>query len=386
MVAQIKFSEMTEANIMRHPVYLGLRPDKKASDVTLELPQVEAVEVPGNKTSPEKDNNKTSTKGSKKASAASKPAVKADISSTGVVPKLSVADAKSLSDKVEFTNLDKLFWPKEKITKGDVISYYNAIADHILPYIIDRPQSLRRTPDGIKSQGFFQKNVAGMVPKWIKTRKIKSDSKDEPIEYLLCQDKDTLLFLANWGCIELNPWSSRVGSLNNPDYIIFDLDPKDAPLENIIKTAHKVKEVLDSLKVPAYIKTSGGNGLHVFIPILPKYTYEETRNFSHLVSQMVHRDLPDITSLERMPDKRKGMVYLDFLQNGKGKTMASIYSLRPREGAGISTPLEWDEINESFDLKNYNFHTVPKRLKEKGDLWKNFYNDAIDLKKLLARL
>ena len=188
------------------------------------------------------------------------------------------------------------------------------------------------------------------------------------------------------GCIELNPWSSRVGSLNNPDYIIFDLDPKDAPMKNIILTAQKVKEILDKLKVPSFIKTSGGNGLHVFIPIQKKYSYEQTKTFSHLVSQMVNRELPDITSLERMPVKRKGKVYLDFLQNGKGKTMASIYSLRPREGAGVSTPLEWSEINDALNLKDYNYFTIFKRLEEKGDLWKDIFENPIDLKQVLANL
>ena len=351
LVVQIKFSEFTETGSMRHPVYLGLRDDKKATEVTIEQPKIEAEEIKNSKTKPITKTSKTVTK-------------------TG-------------SAKVEFTNLDKLFWPDLKITKGDVIDYYDAVAEYILPYLKDRPQSLRRTPDGIKSEGFFQKDVAGKVPKWIKTRKIKSDSKEESIEYLLCQDKDTLLFLANWGCIELNPWSSRVGSLNNPDYIIFDLDPKDAPMKNVIATALKVKEILDQLKVPAYIKTSGGNGLHVFIPVQPKYTYDQTRNFSHLVSQMVHRDLPKITSLERMPAKRKGKVYLDFLQNGKGKTMASIYSLRPREGATISVPLEWSEVNGRLNLKKFNLKTIMKRLEEKGDLWKDFFSHAIDLKEIL---
>ncbi|MDR6968359.1 bifunctional non-homologous end joining protein LigD [Flavobacterium arsenatis] len=351
LVAQIKFSEFTETGSMRHPVYLGLRDDKKASEVTIEEPKIEAETIANKSKSGSKPSKKSTTKKG--------------------------------SDKVEFTNLDKLFWPDLKITKGDVINYYDAVADYIMPYLKDRPQSLRRTPDGIKSEGFFQKDVAGKVPKWIKTRKIKSDSKEESIEYLLCQDKDTLLFMANWGCIELNPWSSRVGSLNNPDYIIFDIDPKDAPMKNVIATALKVKEILDQLKVPAYIKTSGGNGLHVFIPVKPKYTYNQTRNFSHLVSQMVHRDLPKITSLERMPAKRKGKVYLDFLQNGKGKTMASIYSLRPREGATISVPLDWDEVNNKLDLKKFNLKTITKRLEEKGDLWKDFFSDAVDLKEVL---
>ncbi len=342
LVAQIRFSEFTETGSMRHPVFLGLRSDKKPKDVIAETPQVVTDSISETKT-----------------------------------PK------KATTNKVEITNPDKVYFPKEKITKGDVIAYYDSISEYILPYLKDRPQSLRRNPDGITKDGFFQKNVAGMVPKWVKTRKIKSSSKEESIEYLLCQDKETLLYMANLGCIELNPWSSRVGSLNNPDYIIFDIDPKGAPMKNTVATALKVKEVLDSLNVPAFIKTSGGNGLHVFIPVLPKYTYDQTRNFSHIVSQMVHRDLPEITSLERMPSKRKGKVYLDFLQNGKGKTMASIYSLRPREGAGVSTPLEWKEVNNKLDLKKFNIKTLPKRLKNKGDLWKDFFSQSIDLRKIL---
>lgn len=361
LVANVKFSEFTETNAMRHPVYLGLRTDKKASDVRLELPTIETGNM-------ERESS-SSKSGSQKRSVSKAPRVQ----------KRSVS-------KIQFTNLDKIFWPKQKITKGDVIAYYDSISDYILPFLKDRPQSLRRTPDGIKSDGFFQKNVADTAPNWAKTRKIKADSKSESITWLLCNDKETLLYMANIGCIEINPWSSRVGSLNNPDYIIFDLDPKGAPLKNIVKTAQTLKKILDDLGVPAYIKTSGGNGLHVFIPVQPKYSYEQTREFSHLISQMVHRELPEITSLERLPSKRKGKVYLDFLQNGKGKTMASIYSLRPRENAGVSTPLEWSEINDRLDLQAFNIFTIGKRLEEKGDLWAKFFTDAIDLKKVLQNL
>jgi bifunctional non-homologous end joining protein LigD len=349
LLAQIKFSEWTETDSMRHPVFLGLREDKPVKKVTMEKPTVDTEKM---------DQHETKSKTTKKTT----------------------------KSKVEFTNRDKVFWPKEQITKGDVIDYYDKIAEYILPYLKDRPQSLRRTPDGIKSEGFFQKNVAGMVPKWVKTKVIQSSEDSEPIEWLLCQDKDTLLYLANIGCIEMNPWSSRVKTLNHPDYIIFDLDPNKADMKKLVKTALKVKEILDKLKIKGYIKTSGGKGIHVFIPVLPKYSYEQTRDFSLLVSQMVNRELPDITSLERMPKNRVGKVYLDFLQNGKGKTMASIYSVRPREGAGVSTPLEWSEIDDKLDLQKFNIKTLPDRLNKKGDLWKDFFNDAIDLKKTLANL
>lgn len=355
LVAQLKFSEWTETGSMRHPVFLGLREDKKAKDVVRETP--DSSVIPGKEAT-------------KKATTARKASAK----------------TKKKTSKVEFSNLDKIFWPEEKIAKGDVIAYYKDVSDYILPYLKDRPQSLRRTPNGIKDNGFFQKNVEGMVPDWVETEKVHSESTDEDITFLLCQDEDTLLYMANLGCIEMNPWSSRVGSLGHPDYIIFDLDPQGVETKKIVQVLLKIKEILDILKVPAYVKTSGGKGIHVFIPVKPKYTYEQTKSFSHIVSQMVLRAMPEIVSLERLPGKRKNKVYLDFLQNGKGKTMASVYSLRPREGATVSTPLDWDEIDETLDLKAYNIKTVPKRLKEKGDLWNGIFDDAVDLKEILKHL
>lgn len=347
LVAQIKFTEWTEGGSMRHPVFVALRTDKKAKEVIREKP----------------------LKNTKNAEQHNDAGMK---------------DFKS--DKVEVTNPDKIFWPKEGYTKGDVIAYYNVMAEYVLKYIKDRPQSLRRNPDGIKNEGFFQKDMAGKVPKWVKTRKLKSSSDGESIEYLICNDKETLIYMANLGCIEINPWSSRIGSINNPDYIIFDLDPNKASLQNLITTAKKVKEVLDKLNIKGYLKTSGGKGLHIFIPVKPNYTYELTREFSHLISQAVQKELPDITSLERMPKKRIGKVYLDFLQNGKGKTMSCAYSLRPREGATCSAPLEWSELDKDFDIKNYNIKTLPERVKQKGDLWDDFFSNAIDLKKVITSL
>ncbi len=346
LVAQIKFMEWTENRSMRHPVFLGLKTDKDAKKVLLE--------------------NKSDMK---------------------EVMHL-VADNENYltTSKVVFTNLDKVFWPKLKITKGDVVSYYNRISNLILPFIIDRPQSLRRNPDGIKSDGFFQKNVAGLTPDWVATHKIKSKSTEESIEYLLCQDKDTLLFLANWGSIELNPWISRVASINNPDYMVFDLDPVDTSIDVLVTTALKVKELLDKMHLKSYVKTSGGKGLHIYIPVKNDYSYKQTQNICHILSLMVNRELPDITSLERSPSKRKGKIYLDYLQNAKGKTMASVYSIRPRENAGVSTPLEWSEVTNELDLSLFNLKTIDKRLFEKGDLWANFFDNKNDLKEAIAKL
>jgi len=394
LVAQIKYSEWTETNSLRHPVFIALRTDKKPTDVTRE----KAMESPLTSEGGTSQTEKKPLKESKVKAEKEKDVPKGKVTEKRATAKKSLVRAKPASEamknkpgydksKVEVTHPEKIFWPEEGITKGDVIAYYDAMAGYVLPYIKDRPQSMRRTPDGIVKEGFFQKNVSGIAPDWAQTEKIHSDSTKEDIEYLICNDKETLIYMANLGCIEINPWSSRVGSLDNPDYIIFDLDPNKTTIKNLVTTAKKVKEILDSLSIKGYLKTSGGKGLHVFIPIKPKYTYEQSRDFSHIISQAVNAALPNITSLERMPKKREGKVYLDFLQNGKGKTMACAYSLRPREGATASTPLEWEELDDKkFDLKNYNIKTLPERVKEKGDLWADFFDNALDLEAVLNKL
>lgn len=391
LVAQIKYSEWTETNSLRHPVFIGLRTDKKPKDVKKEIAISTLTQSPP---TPKGGDNGGEKVKPGKPSAKAKEKTVAESKTTGVKAK---APAKKSSakagkrgwdtGKVEVTHPEKIFWPKEGYTKGDVINYYDEMAEWILPYIKDRPQSMRRTPNGIDKEGFFQKNVAGSAPDWAKTEKIHSDSTDDYIEYLICNDKETLIYMANLGCIEINPWSSRLGTLDNPDYIIFDLDPNETTMANLVTTAKKVKEILDSLSIKGYLKTSGGKGLHIFIPIKPKYTYEHSRDFSHIISQAVNTALPKITSLERMPKKRIGKVYLDFLQNGKGKTMSCAYSLRPRDGATASTPLEWEELDgKNFTVKNYNIKTLPERVKEKGDLWADFFDNAVDLKELFDKL
>jgi bifunctional non-homologous end joining protein LigD len=409
LVAQIKYTEWTETGSLRHPVFLALRTDKDPKDVrretakhltpegtTSDIKEVTPGSQVDRKVGPKKAKEPKAT-GKEKAETKPKKAVKEEKTKSKTTADKKAAPKKASTkkggkkgwdtDKVEVTNLDKIFWPEQGYTKGDVINYYDEMAEYVLHYVKDRPQSLRRTPNGIAGEGFFQKDMNGKAPSWAQTEKIHSESTDEDIEFLVCNDKETLIYMANLGCIEINPWSSRIGSLDNPDYIIFDLDPNETTMENLVTTAKKVKEILDTLGIKGYLKTSGGKGLHIFIPIKPKYTYEQSRDFSHIISQAVHNALPDITSLERMPKKRIGKVYMDFLQNGRGKTMSCAYSLRPREGATASTPLEWEELDDKkFTVKNYNIKTLPKRVKEKGDLWADFFDNAIDLKEILDKL
>lgn len=338
-ICEVKYSEWTEDGYLRHPVYLGLREDKKVHDIKKEEP-VKAKKIKQLK----------------------------------------------LPSEVQLTNLNKIYWPEDKYTKGDLIDYYRSISKYILPYLKDRPESLRRNPDGIKDKGFFQKDVQGKVPEWIETIEIFSESTGELIDFMVCNNEETLLYMANLGCIELNPWSSRIGTIDMPDYAVFDLDPLAVDFKAVVKVALEIKKILDEIKIKGFVKTSGSKGIHIYIPLGARYNYEQTQQFVHIIELIVKKRLPDLTSLERLPSERKGRVYLDYLQNGKGKTMASIYSARPKMGATVSTPLDWSEVNAKLNPGKFTIKTVPKRLEKEGDLWDGLLSSSINLKKVLTSL
>jgi bifunctional non-homologous end joining protein LigD len=323
---------------MRHPVFEGMRPDKKPSDVHEETAKPDGR--------PE-------------------------------------AHAKQLGD-LTFTHLDKIFWPEKHYTKGDLIAYYQAIAPVLLPYLKDRPQSMLRHPDGYKGNHFFQKDVTFHLPKGEKTVLVSSDIGD--VDYLVATSKQSILLTAQLGCIELNPWSSRVGSLDKPDWGVIDLDPEGVQFSTVIKVAKTVHEVCDELGVAAYPKTSGKTGIHVFIPMGGKYTYEQVKNFVHLLVIEVNKRQPKLTSLERMPAKRKHRVYLDYLQNNQGQTLAAPYSVRPTKDASVSTPLKWDEIKEGLKPSDFTIANMDKRIKKVGDLWKPVLGKGIDMQKIIAKM
>jgi bifunctional non-homologous end joining protein LigD len=341
-VCQIKFSEWTPDGRMRHPIYAGLREDKDPKEVTIEKPEIPSEQVTA------KDSQE--------------------------ITLLNHAVEKS-----HFTNEDKIFWPKEGYTKGDIIAYYEKMADTILPYLKDRPESLHRHPNGIDGKSFFQKDIKMKVPQYIETHEIWSKSNEADIQYLLCQNKETLLYLANLGCIELNPWNSRIEALDKPDYMIIDLDPGDNTFDELVEVAQVVHEVLEESCEESFVKTSGKTGLHVLVPLGAQYDYETIRNFSHLLVQIVHNRIPKLTSIERSPAKRKNKIYLDYLQNRRGQTIAAPYSLRPAPGATVSTPLEWKEVKKGLDPRKFTIKTIWKRLEKKGDLWKSLPRHKVDL-------
>ncbi|MHA4844212.1 non-homologous end-joining DNA ligase [Flavitalea antarctica] len=288
--------------------------------------------------------------------------------------------------ELKFTNLDKIYWPKEKITKRDVLNYYKSVATYMMPYLKDRPQSLNRHPNGIEGESFYQKNIAGKFPSWIKTHDYKNTSKEGQKKFFVCSDEASLLYLANLGCIEINPWHSRVTNPDNPDFCIIDLDPDTNRFEQVIEAAITVKGVLDSIKVPSYPKTSGSTGIHIYIPLGAKYDYEQSKMLAELVVTLVHREIPDFTSLERSPPKRKGKIYLDFLQNRSIQTIAAPYSIRPKPGATVSMPVTWDELQNGLSISDFTIYNAIDRIKDKGDIFKPVLGKGIVLEKVLANL
>jgi bifunctional non-homologous end joining protein LigD len=287
--------------------------------------------------------------------------------------------------EVKLTHLDKIYFPDENYTKADVINYYASVSKFILPYLKDRPESLRRHPNGIKDKGFFQKDVVN-VPEFVETVKLRTEDDSKDVNYLVCNNEAALTYMNNMGCIEINPWNSRVKSLRNPDYFVIDLDPGKNTCAELAETAKAVKDVLGRAGAEGYCKTSGSTGLHVYVPLGAKYDFEMTREFAKIIAYLVNEELPDITSIERSPKARKKKIYIDYLQNSIGQTLAAPYSVRPKPGAKVSTPLKWSEITADLDPGEFTIKTVPKRLAKTGDLFEGVLGKGIDLKRSLKSL
>jgi bifunctional non-homologous end joining protein LigD len=367
LVCEVTFQEWTAESLMRHPVFVGMRDDKRPLSVRREKPEPVAG-IPA-----DEDNLR-------------KPVPLA--SARKSVLLIGHRDDQQLSIDgriLRLTHLNKIYWPVEKYCKRDLVNYYREVAPFILPYLKDRPQSLNRHPDGIESAGFYQKNVENPPP-WIKTVKVHSDSGQKDINFLLCQDEAALVYLVNLGCIELNPWSSRVGMLERPDYLVIDLDPEDIAFDQVIEAALVVREILEQAEAVSVCKTSGKTGLHIYVPLGARYTYEQGRQFGEIIARLVHRRLPKSTSVVRSPIKRQKRVYLDFLQNREGQTLAAPYSVRPIAGAPVSVPLNWSEVKPGLDPTQFTIRTLPKRLERVADLWRPALSAGIDVVKCLDRL
>ncbi len=346
LVCEVTYTEKTKNGLLRHPVFKTLKNEPKTY--------------------------KTPSKGTKEKTKATPPKISQILEIDGI--------------PVTITNLGKIYWPESGLTKFDLIDYYLAVSDVILPHLKGRPQSLHRHPDGIVGDGFYQKDNE-YLPSWMKTIRLYSKSSERDIDYLLCQNPASLLYMANLGCIEINPWNSRIDNLEYPDYGIIDLDPPDGmEFEKVIKIALEVKKVLDAVGILGYCKTSGSKGLHVYLPMGAKYQYVEVRNFIKLLCYIIQANLPEISTMERQIKKRNGKLYLDYLQNRKGQTIASVYSVRPVKGAQVSTPVKWEELDKGISPSDFTIKNIPERLEKIGDLFEPLLNLSFDMENALRKL
>lgn len=345
LICEIKFLEWTKNGKMRHPVYLGIRKDKNKNEVVM---QEEKKNIPSQ--------NKNSS----------------SIEIDGV--------------PVAISNLKKVFWPNAGYTKYDLIDYYLHIAEYLLPYLKDRPQNLHRHPNGINKPSFYQKNQE-TLPTWIETFSIYSKSSKKDIDYLLCQNEATLLYMVNLGCIEINPWNSTINNIDQPTYTVIDLDPSPKnTFEEVIEVALAVKEVLDLAKIKAYPKTSGSSGIHIYIPLNSQYSFEEARDFTKLLCYYVKEQLPRLTTMDRSLSKRKDRIYLDYLQNRRGQTLAAPYCVRPKNDAPVSTPLLWKEVKPGLEIRDFTIKNMQARVKKVGDLYLPVLGEGIDMEAALDNL
>jgi bifunctional non-homologous end joining protein LigD len=286
-----------------------------------------------------------------------------------------------------FTHLGKVYWPKEGYTKRDVLNYYYRMAPYILPYLTGRPQSLNRHPDGITGEAFYQKDVTGKAPDWARLYPYHAEGDDRQRNFLVCDGEASMLYMVNLGCIELNPWSSRVETPDNPDWCVLDLDPtRKNDFDNVIETARVIHRVLDAIKVPSYPKTTGSTGIHIFIPLGARYTYEQSKEFGRVIATIVQQQLPDITTIERTVSARKNRIYIDFLQNRPQATLATAYALRPKPGAPVSMPLHWDEVKKGLAITDFTIDNAFDRVRETGDLFKPVLGKGIDMEKAIKKL
>jgi bifunctional non-homologous end joining protein LigD len=339
LVCEVWYSEWTSDRHLRHPVFKGLRIDKKKEKVVMETPDKQLAD------------EEIVTFGKK---------------------------------QVKVSHLNKIFWKDEGITKGELIHYYQDMAARIVPYLKDKPISMRRQPNGIADQGFFQKDVdVSQTPSWIKTEPVYSESNDKYINYIIGSDEATLLYMVNLGCIEINPWLSSYKTPENPDFVVIDLDPHDVPFTEAVEAALVTKQIFDRMKLDVFIKTSGSKGLHIYCYLGAKYDYDFTKMFAEFTAGLIHQQLPDTTSIERSPAKRKNRTYIDFLQNRRGQTIACPYSVRPKLGATVSAPLHWDEVNDDLKLSNFTIHNMRERVKKIDDPWKDLEKNKGDLKRAL---
>jgi bifunctional non-homologous end joining protein LigD len=348
LACEVRFTEVTSVGLLRQPVFLGLRPDVRALDCA----------APGGP--------------------AAEPAATADDPSPAA--PAGAARAAPPEPRLELTRLDKVFWPVEGYTKGDLLAYYEAVWPWLGPYLRDRPVVLTRYPDGVEGKSFYQQNAPDFTPAWVSRERI------DDTDFFVCNDLRTLLYVINSGAIPLHAWSARLGSLDHPDWLILDLDPKGAPFEHVVEVARTIHALLGELGARHFVKTSGQAGLHVLVPLGAQLDHGQVRALAEVLARAVTAELPEIATIARPVAARGGRVYVDWLQNGRGKLIASPLSVRPKPGAPVSMPLEWRQVTRRLDPARFTIRTAPERLARSGDPLREVLEAPVDVARLLAAL
>ncbi len=351
-ICQVRFLEWTPDGMLRAPVFVGLRDDKRSKEVVRET----AIEPPA------------AGEG------------KLDLSGKETIATVD-------GHRLKFTNLDKTLFPKDGWKKRDLLAFYDRVSPFLLPHLKDRPLSLKRYPNGIHADYFFQKNAGDHFPDWMRCYPIEEGHPPKLNHYPLADDRASLLYLTNLGCIDENPWMSRIGNLDHPDWMLLDLDPVDASFDQLVEAALLVRELLDDLGLKGYPKTTGGDGMHVYVPFEPVYTYEQIRSFAELISHLALERQPNLFTTPRSVNKRqKGRVYFDYLQIGMSKTIAAPYVVRAYDGAAVATPLEWKEVKTGLLPTDFRIDNAPERFERVGDLFAPVLQGGQKLEDALARL
>jgi bifunctional non-homologous end joining protein LigD len=356
LVCEVEFTEWTDEGLLRQPVFLRFRDDKKPE---------ECIGGAG-----------AFWAGGQRGSGSEEPA-----------EIVRGPEPPSAPHTVTFTNLQKIFWPDDGYTKGDLIEYYRAISPWMLPYLADRPVVLTRYPDGIAGKSFFRKDAPGFVPDWIRTERMWSEQAEREIDYFVCEDEASLLYLINMGTIPLHVWASRTAKIDRPDWCVLDLDPKDAPFSDVIRVAQTTHALCEEIGLPNLVKTSGSSGLHVLIPLGCQCRYDEARSLGELLARLVTAELPEISTVTRQVSRRGGKVYVDYLQIGAGRLIVAPFSVRPLPGAPVSMPLRWSEVKPGLDIRSFTIKTAPSRMKRlKRDPLREVLTEKPDLAGALERL
>ncbi len=364
LVCQVRFLEWTDEGILRAPVFVALREDKSPAEVVRE-------EVVRENAAPPPQEPETS---------ASQPRTGLDLSGRETTVEVD-------GHRLKFTNLDKVMFPKDGWKKRDLLAFYDAVSEWLLPHLRDRPLSMKRYPNGIAAEFFFQKNAGSHFPDWMRCEPITEHHPPKVNHYPLAQDRASLLYLVNLGCIDQNPWMSRVGNLEHPDWMLLDLDPVETSFDQIVEATLLVRELLRELGLEGYPKTTGGDGMHVYVPLEPVYTYEQVRSFAELVSHLAVDREPNLFTTPRSVEKRKkGRVYFDYLQIGIGKTIAAPYVVRAYDGAAVATPLAWKEVKRGIRPHDFRIDNAIARFERVGDLFAPVLAGGQKLEDALERL